>query len=279
MDGWTKHKDNPIFSPKEGSWDRMIEDFVVVRIGGKYHAFYCGGGSYESLSGIGVAVSDIPFGPFLRHTRDPIIRGGHMRMGSVVRVGKKWKMYFSREKRDVFVAEFNDMAGWVERPEPVAMNLTQPCCNLFGKKFLMLATDMKDRGIVALWSDDGLKFGDMRKILDMKPGWPYACGLSNPSFIVEGRQARIFFEGRPKEFTFYSGEDIGGWRVFEATWDGKGEAKITDTPVLDTVDGEWDEAQIANPHIARFGKRHYLYYGGWGLEQKFSVGVAWRNVC
>jgi len=279
MDGWTKHTSNPIFSPDEGSWDSHIEDFVVVKRGKKYYAFYCGGGGYESLSGIGVAVAETPLGPFVRHSRDPIIRGGHMRMGSVVRVGGKWMIYFSREKGDVFVAEFNDMVGWAERPEPVARNVTQPCVQKFGDRFLMLATDMNERGIVTLWSDDGLNFREKRKIMVMKPDSPYAFGLSNPSFVAMNGKIHILFEGRRTEFTNYCGESIGNWRIFNATWDGMSNAKIADNIVLGPCTGDWDDGQVANPHIVRFGNRHYLYYSGWGTDNMFSVGVAWRDIC
>ena len=281
MDKWTKHGENPIFSPRVDKWDRFIEDFVVVKMGKKYYAFYCGGGSYESLSGIGVAISDSPIGPFSRTSNSPVIRGGHMRMGSVIRVGKKWKMYFSRMKGDVFVADLEgvgDWTRWVERTEPVARNIIQPCVQRFGKRYLMLATDMKEKGIVALWSDDGLRFRDEKKIMVMKPDSLYEFGISNPSFVVKQKKIHILFEGRQEEFTRYCGKVIGNWRVFGALWDGMGEVKITDEPVLKPSAGRWDEAQVANPHITKFGNRHYLYYGGWGKKSRFDVGVAWRDI-
>jgi len=275
---WTKHGGNPIFKPKKDSWDKVIEDFVVIKKGKKYYAFYCGGGNYNFLSGIGVAISDNPLGPFMRHGTKPLIEGEYLRLGSIIKVGEKWRMYFSKRRGNVFLAESENLTDWDEMPNPVARNVIQPCVCKFGKEFLLMATDMKKRGIVAMWSDDGMGFSREKKILTMKPNTGYAFGLGNPNFITERNKIHIFFEGRPIEFTIYRNHKLSPWRIFKAIWNGKDDAKIVNNPVLELRNGEWDEARIANPNISKFGNKHYIYYNGWGEKSEFEVGVAWRNI-
>ncbi len=270
-----RRQEKPIFTGNPGNWDSMIEDFVVVKNNGKYYAFYSGGVDYNFLNGIGLAVSKNPLGPFTRCGNEPIISNyQYTRLGSVIRVGKKWRLYYSIGRGNVVICESDDLKNW-DKINLVVEDAIQPCCQIFKGKYLLLATDVKkkenikERGILALSSKDGVNFDIMKKIITMKNDTEYSHGLSNPSFIVEENKVRIFFEGRKQEFV---GKDKGicGWKIFEAIWDGIGEAEINDDSILPPSSG-WDGVQTANPNIAKLDGKHYLYYSG---GHPFRLGVA-----
>jgi len=279
MDEWIKHDGNPIFEARERGWDNHIEDFVVTKRGGKYYAFYCGGAGYENLHGIGLAESKSPLGPFTRASDEPMIEThNYVRLGSIIRVGGVWRLYYSIGKGNVYFSESKDMLTWDRPFGPVVTSMIQPCCQRVGDGYVMLATDMNEKGIVSLTSPDGIQFSGRRKILRPKEGTSCAFGLSNPSFVeARGGGFGVFFEGRAQEF-IEKMKGHCGWNVFEAMWDGESEIDVPKVPAIPLGEG-WESLQTANANISRFGDKEYLYYGGYGESHRFKVGVAWRKAC
>ena len=119
----------------------------------------------------------------------------------------------------------------------------------------MLATEIKLKDarpvtdvINAYFSEDGIHFEEWRSnpLIRPKPGTNYSKKTGNPSFIVDGDLISIFFEAQG------TSESSPGWRVFQAEWDEKNEARIIDEPIFSKV--------TANPYITKFDKC-YLYYG------------------
>ena len=79
---WKRLKTNPILKAGDdpNEFDSMrVDDACLIVRGGKYWVYYKGR-QWNNTPGntkMGVAIADKPEGPYVKHDRNPIIRGGH----------------------------------------------------------------------------------------------------------------------------------------------------------------------------------------------------------
>ncbi|MBQ2876600.1 MAG: hypothetical protein IJE25_06295 [Clostridia bacterium] len=100
---------NPLIMPGEqGAWDDgMCEMCDILKDNGKYYLYYHATGRGESYR-VGVAVSDNPLGPFVKHGTEPILdltfgdgNDRYIACGSIIKESTdKYYLFYSLQRRD-----------------------------------------------------------------------------------------------------------------------------------------------------------------------------------
>lgn len=305
---WIRYTGNPILECSNSGWDsHRIEDSVVVfnPLDGKYYMLY--NGEEEAYSyDIGLATGPTPLGPFEKYSGNPVIRREPgswnektMRVGSLLRVGNKWRCYAGGEpfsgKGGIGYWESNNFKNWTpcpDNPLPTPYKVGSPNVRLVNGRFIGMFTDARTKTykICCLESDNGKTFHDIpdNPLVAPQAGTLYSNQCVNPCFFICDGEYHIVLEGNPgtpsmarkiirkMPYVKKNTRRHYTWRIFLARWNGKGTpVKVETTPYLNLGSG-WDEGGVANPDIYLFEDTLYFYYGG-VKGVRWSIGVAYQK--